>query len=99
MAMMWLPDVATRPDVVELIGNGSLWCLGDNLNVAAQRSGNGDTRVAVTLRETEALVVYRLIRRNTTCSTSSPGGVRELSTWSQPPTMFRCTKSLRCQLI
>jgi 2-polyprenyl-6-methoxyphenol hydroxylase-like FAD-dependent oxidoreductase len=52
MAMMWLPDVATRADAAVLIGPGSLWCLGDNLNVVAQRSGNGDARVAVTLRET-----------------------------------------------
>jgi 2-polyprenyl-6-methoxyphenol hydroxylase-like FAD-dependent oxidoreductase len=55
MAMLWLHDLTRDPDLREidaLIGQGSLWCLGDNLNVGAQRTGNGDARVSVMARDT-----------------------------------------------
>jgi 2-polyprenyl-6-methoxyphenol hydroxylase-like FAD-dependent oxidoreductase len=52
-AMLCL-DLRRCPDLADLIGNGSLWCLGDNLNVGAQRSGTHDVRVSVMLRESDS---------------------------------------------
>ncbi|MBY8867929.1 FAD-dependent oxidoreductase [Streptomyces sennicomposti] len=39
-----------RPRVAEFVGPGSLMALGDNLNLGAQRSGDGTIRVSVTTR-------------------------------------------------
>ncbi|OON81148.1 oxidoreductase [Streptomyces tsukubensis] len=39
-----------QPHVAEFVGPGSLMALGDNLNLGAQRSGDGSIRVSVTLR-------------------------------------------------
>lgn len=51
-AELWLRDVdANHPDLSDLIGNGSLWCLGSNLNVGAQRVGAGHARVSVMIRD------------------------------------------------
>jgi len=36
-----------HPEIAELVGPGSLWCLGVNQNLSAQRSGDGSIRVAV----------------------------------------------------
>jgi 2-polyprenyl-6-methoxyphenol hydroxylase-like FAD-dependent oxidoreductase len=50
-ATLPLRDLPARPGLAGLIGDGSLWCLGQNLNVGAQRS-SADARVSVMLRET-----------------------------------------------
>ncbi|NED34447.1 NAD(P)/FAD-dependent oxidoreductase [Streptomyces sp. SID8499] len=39
-----------RPRIAEFVGPGSLMALGDNLNLGAQRSGDGTIRVSVTTR-------------------------------------------------
>jgi 2-polyprenyl-6-methoxyphenol hydroxylase-like FAD-dependent oxidoreductase len=36
-----------HPEIAELVGPGSLWCLGVNQNLTAQRNGDGTIRVAV----------------------------------------------------
>jgi 2-polyprenyl-6-methoxyphenol hydroxylase-like FAD-dependent oxidoreductase len=50
-ATLPLGDLPARPGLADFIGDGSLWCLGQNLNVGAQRS-SADARVSVMLRET-----------------------------------------------
>jgi 2-polyprenyl-6-methoxyphenol hydroxylase-like FAD-dependent oxidoreductase len=47
-ATLTLRGLSSRPDLADLIGGGSLWCLGGNLNVGAQRSSR-DARVSVML--------------------------------------------------
>ncbi|KAA9150040.1 FAD-dependent monooxygenase [Amycolatopsis acidicola] len=42
-----------RPRVADFVGPGSLMALGDNLNLGAQRSGDGSIRVSVTIRADE----------------------------------------------
>jgi 2-polyprenyl-6-methoxyphenol hydroxylase-like FAD-dependent oxidoreductase len=39
-----------RPDIARFVGPGSLMALGDNINLGAQRSGDGTIRVSVTVR-------------------------------------------------
>ncbi|MFE2377483.1 FAD-dependent oxidoreductase [Streptomyces sp. NPDC059398] len=39
-----------QPHVADFVGPGSLMALGDNINLGAQRSGDGSIRVSVTLR-------------------------------------------------
>jgi 2-polyprenyl-6-methoxyphenol hydroxylase-like FAD-dependent oxidoreductase len=39
-----------HPELAELVGAGSLWGLGDNQNLTAQRGGDGSIRVAAMLR-------------------------------------------------
>jgi 2-polyprenyl-6-methoxyphenol hydroxylase-like FAD-dependent oxidoreductase len=47
-----IPDADhTHPDLAELVGPGSLWCLGADQNLSAQRGGDGRIRVSVGLRE------------------------------------------------
>lgn len=48
---LWIthPD-RVHPLVAEMVGPGSLWCLGDELNLAAQRDGDGRIRVMVSTR-------------------------------------------------
>ncbi len=43
----------THPELAELVGPGSLWCLGVNQNLSAQRNGDGSIRVSITLRTDE----------------------------------------------
>jgi 2-polyprenyl-6-methoxyphenol hydroxylase-like FAD-dependent oxidoreductase len=43
----------THPALAELAGPGSLWYLGVNQNLAAQRTGDGRIRVSITLRTDE----------------------------------------------
>jgi 2-polyprenyl-6-methoxyphenol hydroxylase-like FAD-dependent oxidoreductase len=50
ITMMWLFDLAGRPDLDRMVGQGSLWCLGSDLNVGAQRSGDGHARVSLQMR-------------------------------------------------
>lgn len=40
----------THPELADLVGPGSLWCLGENQNLSAQRGGDGRIRVSITLR-------------------------------------------------
>jgi 2-polyprenyl-6-methoxyphenol hydroxylase-like FAD-dependent oxidoreductase len=44
-----------HPQLAELVGPGSLWCLGVNQNLTAQRNGDGTIRVAVALLWTGAM--------------------------------------------
>lgn len=43
-------DTVISPETAELIGAGSLWALGDNRNLTAQRLGDGSVVVAATVR-------------------------------------------------
>jgi 2-polyprenyl-6-methoxyphenol hydroxylase-like FAD-dependent oxidoreductase len=46
-----IPDAdRAHPELAELVGPGSLWCLGVNQNLSAQRGGDGRIRVSVSLR-------------------------------------------------
>jgi len=46
----------THPELAEIVGPGSLWCLGENQNLSAQRGGDGRIRVSITLRTDEEWV-------------------------------------------
>jgi 2-polyprenyl-6-methoxyphenol hydroxylase-like FAD-dependent oxidoreductase len=48
---LWItnPD-RDHPHVADMVGPSSLWCLGDALNLAAQRDGDGRIRVMVSTR-------------------------------------------------
>jgi 2-polyprenyl-6-methoxyphenol hydroxylase-like FAD-dependent oxidoreductase len=49
-----------HPDLAELVGPGNLWCIGVNRVLAAQRLGDGDIRVGISLRaEDRDLDAYR----------------------------------------
>ncbi|MCX5116252.1 FAD-dependent monooxygenase [Micromonospora sp. NBC_00362] len=54
-------DVDRRhPDLAELVGPGNLWCVGVNQILAAQRLGDGNLRVGISLREKDRpLDTYR----------------------------------------
>ncbi|WP_433260413.1 FAD-dependent oxidoreductase [Micromonospora vinacea] len=54
-------DVDQRhPDLAELVGPGNLWCVGVNQILAAQRLGDGNLRVGISLRaEDQPLDTYR----------------------------------------
>lgn len=43
----------THPELAKMVGPGSLWCLGVNQNLSAQRGGDGRIRVSITLRTDE----------------------------------------------
>jgi 2-polyprenyl-6-methoxyphenol hydroxylase-like FAD-dependent oxidoreductase len=48
---MSIPDIdRTHPDLGRLVGHGSLWALGDNQNLTAQRESGGLVRVSVKVR-------------------------------------------------
>jgi 2-polyprenyl-6-methoxyphenol hydroxylase-like FAD-dependent oxidoreductase len=48
---MSIPDVdRTRPDLGRLVGHGSLWALGHNQNLTAQRESSGLVRVSAMVR-------------------------------------------------
>jgi 2-polyprenyl-6-methoxyphenol hydroxylase-like FAD-dependent oxidoreductase len=48
---MRLPDVdRTRPELGRLVGHGSLWALGDDQNLTAQRESSGLVRVSAMVR-------------------------------------------------
>jgi 2-polyprenyl-6-methoxyphenol hydroxylase-like FAD-dependent oxidoreductase len=50
-AEMNIPDADRRfPDIGEMVGPGSLWCLGVSQNLVAQRTGDGNIRVAVSMK-------------------------------------------------
>jgi 2-polyprenyl-6-methoxyphenol hydroxylase-like FAD-dependent oxidoreductase len=40
----------THPELADLVGPGSLWCLGVNQKLSAQRDGDGRIRVSISLR-------------------------------------------------
>jgi len=46
----------SHPELANMVGPGSLWCLGVNQNLSAQRSGDGRIRVSITLRIDEEWV-------------------------------------------
>ncbi|MBT0769852.1 FAD-dependent monooxygenase [Kineosporia sp. J2-2] len=49
---MVIPDIdRTRPDLGCLVGQGTLWALGDNQNLVAQRESTGQVRVAASVRD------------------------------------------------
>ncbi|MBQ0990200.1 FAD-dependent monooxygenase [Micromonospora sp. H61] len=54
-------DVDRRhPDLAELVGPGNLWCVGVNQILAAQRLGDGNLRVGISLRAKDrSLDTYR----------------------------------------
>jgi 2-polyprenyl-6-methoxyphenol hydroxylase-like FAD-dependent oxidoreductase len=48
---MSIPDVdRTQPELARLVGNGSLWALGHNQNLTAQRESSGLVRVSAMVR-------------------------------------------------
>ncbi len=48
---MNIPDVdQTHPELARLVGHGSLWALGDDQNLTAQRQSSGQVRVAAMVR-------------------------------------------------
>lgn len=50
-AEMNIPDADRRfPDIGKMVGPGSLWCLGVSQNLVAQRTGDGNIRVAVSMK-------------------------------------------------
>jgi 2-polyprenyl-6-methoxyphenol hydroxylase-like FAD-dependent oxidoreductase len=50
---MSIPDVdRTHPELAALVGQGSLWALGDNQNLTAQRESSGLVKVSATVRST-----------------------------------------------
>ena len=50
---MSIPDVdRTRPDLARLVGHGSLWALGHDQNLTAQRESSGLVRVSAMVRST-----------------------------------------------
>jgi 2-polyprenyl-6-methoxyphenol hydroxylase-like FAD-dependent oxidoreductase len=50
---MSIPDVErTQPELARLVGNGSLWALGHNQNLTAQRESSGLVRVSAMVRST-----------------------------------------------
>ena len=59
ITMMRLRDLASRPDLDRMVGQGSLWCLGSDLNVGAQRGGDGDARVSLQMRHPLSLPVRK----------------------------------------
>lgn len=52
LAELTIGDIDRRhPDLADLVGQGSLWCLGVGRLLAAQRAGDGSVRVAVSLHD------------------------------------------------
>ncbi|MDN5760729.1 MAG: FAD-dependent monooxygenase [Microlunatus sp.] len=52
-AQMSIPDVdRTHPELARLVGHGSLWALGHNQNLTAQRESSGLVRVSAMVRST-----------------------------------------------
>ena len=49
-----IPDIdRTHPDLARLVGHGSLWALGDNQNLTAQRESTGRVRVSAMVRSAD----------------------------------------------